>query len=95
MSGDFVKTARGGWHQRLTPTSVNLLSGHRRVHGELTRSGITAATTVQAELRQGNVPRAGRVGPLPAGPGFLHRHRSTYRSAEDHAGPWGPAGQPP
>lgn len=36
----------------------NLLSGHRRVHGELTRSGITAATTVRAKLRQGNVPRA-------------------------------------
>lgn len=92
MSGDFVKTARGGWHQA---TSVNLLSGHRRVHGELTRSGITAAaTTVRANLRQGNVPRAGRVGPLPAGPGFLNRHRSTNRSADDHPGPWRPAGQP-
>ncbi|WP_030922231.1 hypothetical protein [Streptomyces sp. NRRL B-24720] len=66
---------------------MNLLSGHRRVHGELTRSGITAATTVRAKLRQGNVPRAGRVGPLPAGPGLLNRHRSTNRYADDHPGP--------
>lgn len=49
----------------------NLLLGHRRVHGELTRSGITTvAATVRAILRQGNVSRAyqrgaGRVGPFP------------------------------
>lgn len=36
----------------------NPLWGHRRVHGDLARSGITAAAIGRAILRQGNVPRA-------------------------------------
>lgn len=36
----------------------NPLWGHRRVHGDLARSGITAAAIGRAILRQGKVPRA-------------------------------------